>query len=269
MTANPSPQTATKSAPRIRPVPAVTRAVAILRLLGKTKEPMNVKSISDALGLVPSTCLHILRALTAEKLLAFDSASKRYRLGTGMLVLARSVMETNSFAQVVQPALDLISKKWGVTAIGVEVVDLHHMVVTALSRSELPFRLHVDVGSRFPGLISATGRLVAAYSEHTPKEIAQQFKSLRWQQPIPLATWQQEVEQARINGYSVDNGSYIAGVAIIAVPVLDTRQRITHTIVTAGIANQLNPEQTSTMIQELMQHARYTSNQLYSGDQTA
>src|SRR5690606_32182370 len=141
MTATPDTTPASKPAQRIRPVPAVTRAIAILRLLGKTKEAMNVKSISDELGLVPSTCLHILRALTAEKLLAFDSASKRYRLGTGMLVLARSVMDTNSFAQVVQPTLDLVSEKWGVTAIGVEV-DLHHMVVTALSRSKLPFRLH-------------------------------------------------------------------------------------------------------------------------------
>jgi predicted transcriptional regulator len=74
---------------RIRPVPAVSRSIAILRLLGKTKEPMNVKSIAQALDLVPSTCLHILRVLVAEKLLSFDSASKRYRLGTGMLVLAR------------------------------------------------------------------------------------------------------------------------------------------------------------------------------------
>lgn len=264
----PTTPPAAKNPPRIRPVPAVTRAIAILRLLGKTKEPMNVKSISDALDLVPSTCLHILRALTAEKLLAFDSASKRYRLGTGMLVLARSVMDTNSFAQIVQPALDTISRKWGVTAIGVEVLDLHHMVVTALSRSELPFRLHVDVGSRFPGLISATGRLVAAYSQDSPKEIARQFKSLRWQQPITLAAWQKEVEQARINGYSLDNGSYIAGVALIAVPVLNAKQHITHTIVTAGIANQLSQDQTHTMVQELMEHARHTADQLYSGEHT-
>ena len=42
-----------KAAPRIRPVPAVTRAVAILRLLGRRREPMNAKSIADELDLVP------------------------------------------------------------------------------------------------------------------------------------------------------------------------------------------------------------------------
>src|SRR5690606_5046467 len=91
-----------KSGPRIRPVPAVSRAIAILRLLGRRREPMTVKAISDELGLVPSTCLHIMRALVAERLVAFEPASKRYKLGVGILALARGVLETDSFAHAAQ-----------------------------------------------------------------------------------------------------------------------------------------------------------------------
>lgn len=251
---------------RIRPVPAVSRAIAILRLLGKTKEPMNVKSIAQALDLVPSTCLHILRVLVSEKLLSFDSASKRYRLGTGMLVLARSVMETNSFTQVVQPTLDQISDQWGVTAIGVEVVDFRQMVVTALSRSSLPFRLHVDVGSRFPGLISATGRLVAAFGAVSQEELEQNFASLRWQKPMSLSAWRKEVAAARQDGYSIDNGRYIAGISLIAAPVLDSNQHITHTLVAAMIMNQLPDAKVQALIRELKEHANRISGQLYAHD---
>ena len=57
-----------------RAVPAVTRAVAILRLLGSAKTPMGMKAIAQELGLVPSTALHILRALVAEELVAVDAA---------------------------------------------------------------------------------------------------------------------------------------------------------------------------------------------------
>src|SRR5207253_5995145 len=46
---------------REREVPAVRRAVAILRLLGKSETALGVNAIARALGLVPSTCLHILR----------------------------------------------------------------------------------------------------------------------------------------------------------------------------------------------------------------
>ena len=46
-------------------VSAVSRAVAILRALGRSAEPMGVKALADQLELVPSTCLHILRVLVA------------------------------------------------------------------------------------------------------------------------------------------------------------------------------------------------------------
>lgn len=264
MTKTPSPAPAPRAQPRIRPVPAVARAIAILRLLGRTRQPMNVKSISDELDLVPSTCLHILRALAAERLVSFDPASKRYKLGAGILALARGVVETDSFAQTVQPILDDIARKWKVTAIGVEVIDLHHIIVTALANSQLPFRLHVDVGSRFPALISASGRLVGAFGGHSKEALRAKFDTLRWQSPLSFSDWLEDVELARRNGHSSDSGNYIGGITIIAVPVLDAYQRITHTIVAAGILNQLSPEDADTLTQELKAHAARVSSQLYS-----
>ena len=76
----------------VRAVPAVTRAAAILRLLGRHRAPMGVKAIADALGLVPSTALHILRALVAEELVRVDPLTKQYTLGPGLLSLARTTL---------------------------------------------------------------------------------------------------------------------------------------------------------------------------------
>src|SRR5690606_13212051 len=216
------------------------------------------------LDLVPSTCLHILRALAAERLVSFDPASKRYKLGAGILALARGVVETDSFARTVQPILDDIAAKWQLTAIGVEVLGLDHIIVTALANSKLPFRLHVDVGSRFPALISASGRLVAAFGGHTKDELRAKFDTLRWQSPLSFEDWLNDVEKARRNGHSADYGNYIGGIALIAVPVLDAYQRITHTMVAAGILDQLSPDDTETLIQELKAHADWVSRQLYS-----
>ena len=264
MTTSPPHPPAPRTEPRIRPVPAVSRAIAILRLLGRTRQPMNVKSISDELNLVPSTCLHILRALAAERLVSFDPASKRYKLGAGILALARGVVETDSFAQAVQPILDDIARKWKVTAIGVEVIDLHHIIVTALASSQLPFRLHVDVGSRFPALISASGRLVAAFGGYSREALRAKFDTLRWQKPLRFEDWLAEVELARQLGHSADDGNYIGGISIVAVPVLDACQRITHTIVAASIIDQLSPDDADALIHELKAHAGHLSHQLFS-----
>ena len=102
--------------------------------------------------------------------------------------------------------------------------DLDHMIVVALSRTQAPVRLHVDVGSRFPALISATGRCVAAFSEHPWSEIEKRFRALRWHNAPTYETWRKEVDGVRRQGFSIDRGNYIAGVTIVAVPVLNARR---------------------------------------------
>ncbi len=251
------------SAPRIRPVPAVSRAVAILRFLGKVRTPMGVNAIAQVLGLVPSTCLHILRALAHEKLISFDPATKHYRLGAGMLTLARSALESNAFPLLVQPALDRLSKKWGVTAIGVDVSDPDQMIVVALSRSNMPFRLHVDVGSVFPSLLSATGRLVAAFGEQPQTEIKKRFSNLRWDKPVKYEDWNKEVVFAKKNHFSLDRNTYIAGVSIAAVPVLAPTGKISHTIVCASLMDALNKTELQKLIKEMQLEARIVTDQVF------
>ena len=249
-------------APRVRAVPAVTRAIAILRLLSHSRAPMSLKSIADELDLVPSTALHIARALVAEKLLQVDAQTKRYRLGVGMLPLARAVLENSDFPNLVRPKLDALSERYGVTAIGVELPDLDNMVVVALSRSDAPVRLHVDVGSRFPALISATGRCLAAFSEHPVKEIEKRFRLLRWHNAPSYDTWRKEVAAVRRQGFSIDRGNYIAGVTIVAVPVLNNRGTISHTIAAVGLGSLLDRASSLVLAQDMRAAAQEVAAQL-------
>jgi DNA-binding IclR family transcriptional regulator len=225
--------------PRIRDVPAVSRAVGILRLLGRCEEPLGVTAIARHLDLVPSTCLHILRALAAEELVAVDGPGKRYVLGPGLLTLARNLLRKGGFAAAIQPGLDRLSRRHRVTAIGVQVIGLEHMIVAAISRPELALRLHVEVGSRFPALISATGRCLAAFGGHPREEIERRFRTLRWDRPPSLSMWRAEIAAARRDGYSVDRGSYIRGVTVVALPVLDALGSMSHGLVALGVSEEI------------------------------
>ena len=242
--------------PRVRPVPAVSRAIAILRLLGGSATPMTLKTISQSLEMVTSTCLHILRVLVDEGLVKVDPGSKRYSLATGMLTLARSVIESHPFPALVQPVLDRIAEDWGVTAIGVEVKGTEELVVLALARSRAPFGLHVDVGSRFAAMTSATGRLVAAHAQLSAAELARRFKAAKWDNAPDLDTWTKEVEQVRRKGYSVDRGNYVGGLLILAVPVFDAVGRMTHALVAAGFAEQLGAPRVQALAKELQAEAQ-------------
>ena len=129
----PEPQ---RSPIRVRQVPAVTRAVAMLRLLSESEQPVGVNAIARSLGLVRSTCLHILRVLVEQKLVAVDARTKRYSLDIGILTFARSALRQNGFNAVVQPELDQLAKRYGMTAIGVQVVDIDHMMMVAHAQAE-------------------------------------------------------------------------------------------------------------------------------------
>ena len=247
---------------RVRPVPAVSRSIAILRLLGDNKQPMGVKAIADALELVPSTCLHILRVLVSEGLVTIDPATKRYALGSGMISLARSVLGGGSFAQLVQPVLDRLAAHSGVTAMGVEVTGLQSAVVLGLSRSDQPFRFHTDVGSQFNSLVSATGRLIAAHNGESWAQLRKRFTKIVWDQPLGFDQWKSEVEQAKALGWSVDRDHFINGMTAVAVPVIGPSGRMTHTLAAVGLSSHLDLSAVNALAAKMVQEARQLAGSL-------
>ena len=245
----------------VRQVPALTRAIAILRLLGKSGEPLGVNAIARSLRLIPSTCLHILRVLVAEELVAFEPRSKRYSLDEGILAIARSALRRNGFVHRVQAGLDELSQRRGVAAIGVKVSGLDHFIVVAISRSEQPLRIHVEIGSRFPGLISATGRCLVAFGEYSRREVEGRFRALRWNRPPPLKAWRAEIEATRRRGYGIDEGNYIEGVTVMAAPVLG-RSGVSHAVVAVGVSEQIKRVGIAALGKDLKVLAESVSKQL-------
>jgi DNA-binding IclR family transcriptional regulator len=243
-------------------VPAVSRAAAVLRLLGRASEPMGVQAIARELGIVPSTGLHILRTLAAEDLVSFDPATKLYTLGAGVLVLARQWLGQDRFAELAQPALERIAREHGASAMGVQIAGLEHMVVVAMARAEGMIQLHTQIGSRFPAVISATGRCIAAFGGHDREELRRRFRGLRWDQAPSLAEWENQVAETRAKGYALDLGNYMAGVSIVAAPVFGAGRVLSHSLVVVGISGQLQGPALGRIGRELRDAAAQLSRQL-------
>lgn len=222
-------------------MPAVTRAASILRVVARSETPLGVQAIARELVLVPSTCLHILRALVAEDLLAFDPETKRYRLGAGLVSLARTLLKRSTFGELVQPHLEQLSKQLGATALGLQVRGLEHVIVTAISRAREPFHIHVDVGSRFPALISASGRCIAAFGNHDAADLRERFRQLRWDRAPTFAQWQQQVRAAREAGFGVDVDNYILGVTVVSAPIR-VGAEVAHALVVVGLTERLRDQ---------------------------
>jgi len=218
--------------------PAIARAAAVLRLLGKSEAPLPLQAIARELGLVPSTCLYVLRALVDEELVSFDADTKRYALEAGVLTLARQWLRRSRFADLVQPAIDRLAQGFGVTVLGVQIIGLDRIITVAAAHSA-GFQLNVQVGSRFPALISATGRAIAAFGDYPEEELKARFDKLRWEEPPSFDEWKRQVAESRRSGLGVDDGNYISGVTVLAAPVWKGRGRPSHALVAIGIGSAL------------------------------
>ena len=219
-------------------VPAVVRAVAILRLLGRTDEPLGVNKIARRLDLIPSTALHILRTLMAEGLVKFDENTKLYDLDTGLVSIAHRVLQNNRFLQDLQATLHQLAEHLGMTMLAVKTAGLDEMTVVALATTSSPIRLHADVGSRFPSLISATGRLVAALGGYNKSDLKKRFDKLKWDKPMSFGDWWNQVQLTKKDRYAIDDGAFMAGVAVVSVPVFENG-KMTYSIVAMGLRDQM------------------------------
>jgi DNA-binding IclR family transcriptional regulator len=241
--------------------PAISRAVAVLRLLGDRDTPLGVNAIAQELGLAPSTCFYVLRALLAEELVSFDPDTKRYAQEAGVLTLARQWLKRNRFTALAQSAMDQISQAFGVTVAGMHIVGLKHIVVVSVSQSNSSIQLSMQIGSRFPALISATGRCVAAFGGHSEAELETRFKALRWDEPLTFDDWKSQVLQTRAQGFAVDEGNYMSGLTVVGTPVW-TRGKLSHALVAVGPGSALRRNGLPRLQKTLLSSARILTDQL-------
>jgi DNA-binding IclR family transcriptional regulator len=221
-------------------VPAATRTIAILRLLAKSHQPMSLRDIAAELDLVPSTCLNILRVLVDESLVVFDPATKRYKLGMGVLSLARSILSRDMLLDFFRQEIESISIKFGTTAVATRV-EFGRAITMAVTVPTRGFSINIEVGSRYPAYMGTTGRCLAAHGGN-PDQIYERLTKGRWDNMPDKKTWLEEVAMCRTLGYTVDRGNLNAGITVVAAPVFSNEGVLTHTIGTLSITAMTEPE---------------------------
>jgi DNA-binding IclR family transcriptional regulator len=245
-------------------VPAVKRAAAILSLLANEGRAMTLSQIAHAVDVLPGSCLQILRELAQVRLLAFDPAHKTYRLGPGLVDLARAVMRQDPFAESAQPYLKEIAEAYGMTAFATAATDEDHFACVALAQPPVSMSLNVTLGGRVPLLSGAAGRCFAAFGAYPKARLRRSFAKVRWEIPMSFEQWLADVEDVQRLGYSEDAGAFARGVTTIAVPVFAHDDSVRGSIGVGVISAQLDGRLKTRLIQHLKKAARGIGAQLWT-----
>lgn len=234
-------------------VPAVRRAAAILWELSERSTPMNLSQISRAVGIIPSTCLHILRELVVARLIAYDASAKTYQLGAGLLELANSASGLNTFADQAKPRLQALANRFDMTATATSRIDDRHLALVAFANPPKSISLRVTVGGRVPLLSGASGRVLAAFGRMSEDQMRLNLAKVKWVRPIEFEAWLEQVEKTRQDGYAEDLEGFSEGVSTIQVPIFDPDGGVSHTIGVLGISAQITEENRDEIVAELKQ----------------
>jgi DNA-binding IclR family transcriptional regulator len=185
---------------------AVSRALAMLRLLALGGRPVTLAEIAAQLKLPKSSALSLLRALAGARFVAMDDHG-RYALGLGSFEVGAGYLRSMTPVRAVEGELQALTEALGVTS---HFAVLERDEVVYLAKHDPPgiaLRLASSVGARLPAATTAVGKAQLPFRTPagTPSKV-----------PEKLAA---ELETVRVRGYAVDEGETLAGVRCVAAPV--------------------------------------------------
>ncbi|WP_207620274.1 IclR family transcriptional regulator [Oharaeibacter diazotrophicus] len=200
----------------------LTRALRLLDVVAAAGEPVRFSEVQQAAGLPKATLSRLLRQLEAEGMLAFDPASRRYRLGLRLVRLAHAAWEGATLVEAARPVLDRLVGDVGMTVHlacldGGQVLYLDKRLARpAVRMFSAPGRIGpahcTGVGKAMLAFLPADAQAEAiarqSFVRHTPRTIVD---------PAALAA---ELDAIRARGHAVDDQEHEETIVCLAVPIL-------------------------------------------------
>lgn len=224
-------------------VKPVVNAIRILRFLTTSGSPERAADIARELEINPSTCFNTLRTLVAEEMLDFDPRSKTYTTGLGLAKLVEHLVTQGQRLEVVRPLMHEFAAAHHVTVTLWRRMGNDRIVLVSAETSPGDLRIDMAIGQRLPVLMGASGRLFAARLGLDDTRLRAAFDAVRWARPLGFEDYRQQVNDARENGWSVDDGYFSAGILAVAAPVNDRSGAIAFAISAVTFRGQYDREQ--------------------------
>lgn len=217
--------THTRAAPKSSgAAPAVRQAVAVLRRLAASPDPLPAAALARALGVPRSSMYHLLSVLVDEGLVVHLPEQHRYGLGLGVFELGSAYLRHDPLEHLARPLLARLVHDVGDTA---HLAILHGAELLYLLKvqPEHPTTLVTDVGVRLPAHLTASGRALLA---HLPAEQVralfpgrESFVDRTGAGPRTLPELRTMLAAERRQGWAVEVGFITPEVVTVAAPSFD------------------------------------------------
>jgi IclR family pca regulon transcriptional regulator len=210
----------------VRLVESLAKGLEILHVFSANPTGLRLPEVTRLTGLPKATAYRFLQTLVSENYLRFFPASGTFRLGPKVMSLGFGALLSLDIAELAQPYLEDLSGKihqnvnLGVLD-GVEVVYLVRIKVQSI------LGINLTVGSRISAYNSAIGKAILAYL--SPEQLQPIIDEISLDPAVAKKIGRdgrilkQQLAVIRKQGYAVNDGETVPGLASVAAPIRNAK----------------------------------------------
>jgi DNA-binding IclR family transcriptional regulator len=241
---------------------SVDRALQVLELLASWGSG-GVSEVAAEIGVHKSTAFRLLGALENRELVEQSTERGKYRLGFGLVRLARRVNVGTDLAVQGRLVVDRLADQLG-ESINVAVLREHFAVNVVQSHGQASVATQNWLGQLTPLHATSSGKILLAHLD--PAERSRLIGlGLEPHGPNTLtnaADLESDLAAVLENGYATTSGELEAGLNAVAVPVRGEDGAVVAALSLSGPAYRVTPERITEILPELRQGGLELSRQM-------
>lgn len=254
------PTNASESGPRV--VRSVARAAALLKVLAARGKPMALGELAQSISISKPATFHLLRTLEIEGFVA-KGADATYQLDWGLYELGSAVIRSVDLNRIARIHLDRLAEETG-EAVLLGILDGHSVLYLDRGQATESFSMVANIGRRSPLHTNASGKVLLAYQE---QDFIAELLATKLMANTPATivdpdALEQELREARRDGYATCWQEQELGLCSIAVPIFDYTGRACAAMAIAGPAERVTKRAVPGLVKRLHEEAHAVSAQL-------
>lgn len=223
----------------------IDKAMKLLSLFSDKNPEIGLSEMARMAEIDKAGAHRLLVALQKHAFVEQNAVSREYRLGIGVLGLARVREKTFPIASVIEPILQSLNDQTEETVhASLSVGTKPHLVAVAVKQSTRSTRVHLQNDSLLPIHATASGLAFLAYSSserfslHVPSDLLVYTPSTI----VNTEALKKELASIKESGYSASNQAYEDEVYGIAAPFFDALSQPCGAIAIASPVSRMTPE---------------------------
>lgn len=220
-----------------------------------------LKALVERLDLPTTTVFRQISTLVDQQYLEQDPIRKSYRVGPRLYLLSSAILGQSDLRSIARPELERLSNTVRET-VNLSALLEHDIFYLDKVETHRSIVCNTRIGSRAPAYATSGGKAMLAYQ--TDEYVNEYCQWMTTAKPLTEATitdpnqLREELVQARLCGYAMDNGEIEPGLICIGAPIFDMTGRVQAAVSIAGPDYRMKSDETN-ITQEVKNAAEHIS----------